>query len=71
MQNVHMLVKMDFSRAAAAEALKQTNNSLDAALDVRLEREKFTYTVKPPTVTHPNNDTSHFCLTDFLDTCVS
>ncbi|KAK7113138.1 hypothetical protein V1264_012483 [Littorina saxatilis] len=34
MQNVHMLVKMDFSRAAAAEALKQTNNSLDAALDL-------------------------------------
>ena len=36
MQNVYMLEKMQFPRAAAAEALKQTNNDVGRALDVRL-----------------------------------
>lgn len=34
MQNVHMLVEMSFPRAAAAEALKQTNNDVSLALEL-------------------------------------
>lgn len=36
MQNVYMLTKMQYPQAAAAEALKQTNNDVGRALDVRL-----------------------------------
>ena len=36
MQNVYMMVEMNFPRAAAAEALKQTNNDVSMAIDVRM-----------------------------------
>jgi hypothetical protein len=35
MENVRTLVSMNFPRGAAVEALKQVNNSVGRALDVR------------------------------------
>ena len=46
MKNVYMLTKMQYPRAAAAEALKQTNNDVGRALDVRLLNPSLPYLQK-------------------------